>query len=56
MKHFLCSLVLWSVCLRALGDGAAVDVAKLRTFSSIGKKPHDPPDTRFTTYTWIYQW
>lgn len=21
-----------------------------------GKKMHDPPDTRYTTYTWIYQW
>ncbi|TWT81048.1 hypothetical protein CA13_24950 [Planctomycetes bacterium CA13] len=21
-----------------------------------GKKLHDPPDTSFTTYTWIYQW
>jgi hypothetical protein len=21
-----------------------------------GKKLHDPPDTRFTTYTWVYQW
>jgi hypothetical protein len=21
-----------------------------------GKKLHDPPDTQFTTYTWIYQW
>ena len=21
-----------------------------------GKRLHDPPDTRFTTYTWVYQW
>lgn len=21
-----------------------------------GKKLHDPPDTRFTTYTWVYEW
>ena len=21
-----------------------------------GKKLHDPPDTEYTTYTWIYQW
>jgi hypothetical protein len=21
-----------------------------------GRKLHDPPDTRFTTYTWVYQW
>ena len=21
-----------------------------------GKKPHDPPETEYTTYTWVYQW
>ncbi|MBZ0255182.1 DUF2961 domain-containing protein, partial [bacterium] len=21
-----------------------------------GKKLHDPPETRYTTYTWVYQW
>ena len=21
-----------------------------------GKKLHDPPDTRFTTYAWVYEW
>jgi len=21
-----------------------------------GKRLHDPPDTRFTTYAWVYEW
>ena len=44
MKNVLCSVVLWSVCLCALGADSKVDAARLKTFSAIGKERSDLND------------
>jgi hypothetical protein len=41
MKHVLCSLVFWSICLCALCADSKVDPARLKTFSAIGKERPD---------------
>ena len=52
MKHVLCSLVWWSVCLCALGADSKVDPARLKTFSGIGKERPDLNGYKETELLW----